>query len=119
VVFLSQVFTIGQLSHDLAHGLALELQAVGVVHEAVEDGVCEGVVTDAGIPLVGGQLADHGGGGVAVAIVHDLHEVIALGGLQGFESPVIDNEQTHLGQLRKPLVVAAIGLGLVEFQEQS
>ena len=89
------------------------------MHEAVEDGVCQGVITDAGVPLVGGQLADHDGGGVAVAVVHNLHQVIALGRFQCFESPVIDNEQLHLGQVPEQLVVAAIDLGLVEFQEQS
>ena len=51
MVFLAQVFTIGQLSHDFAHGLALELQAVSVVHEAVQDGVCQGIVADAGVPV--------------------------------------------------------------------
>jgi hypothetical protein len=67
-MFSAQVFTIGQLSHDFAHGLALELQAVSVVHEAVEDGVCKGIVTDAGVPLIGGQLADRGSRGASVAI---------------------------------------------------
>jgi len=44
VGFLTQVFIFGQLAEYFAHGLALELEAVCVVHQSIQDGVCEGGV---------------------------------------------------------------------------
>ena len=53
VCFLTQVFIFRQLAEYLAHGFPLELKPVGVVHQSVQDGVGQGVVADAGIPLIG------------------------------------------------------------------
>ena len=44
----------------LAHGLPLEFEAVGVVNDAVQDGICEGGFADDIVPGFDGQLAcDH------------------------------------------------------------
>ena len=51
------------------------------MHQAVENGVSKGVIADAGVPLIGRKLADHDGGHLAMAIVHDFHQIIAMGGL--------------------------------------
>jgi hypothetical protein len=40
-----------------AHGLTVEFDAVGVVYETVENGVCEGGFSDHIMPRVNGQLA--------------------------------------------------------------
>lgn len=50
------------------------------MHEPIEDRFSEGAVTDAGVPLVGRQLADHHGRMAAVTVVHDLQQIVALGG---------------------------------------
>ena len=47
------MFIFRQLAEYLAHGFPLELKPVCVVHQSVQDGVGEGVVVDAGIPLIG------------------------------------------------------------------
>jgi len=59
VGFLTQVFILRQLAEDFAHGLPLEREPVGVVHQTIQDSIGQGVVADAGIPLVGRQLTDH------------------------------------------------------------
>ena len=65
---------------DFAHRFALELNAVGVVHQAIQDGIGQGVVADAEIPLIGGQLADHHGRSVLVTVVHDPQEIVSMDG---------------------------------------
>lgn len=62
---------------------------MGVVHEPVQDGIRQGVVTDGGIPLIGGQLADDHGRVSAVPVIHDLHQVIPVCRFQGFQAPVV------------------------------
>ena len=40
-----------------AHGLTVEFEPVGVVNEAVEDGIGEGGFVDDGVPRIDGELA--------------------------------------------------------------
>jgi hypothetical protein len=51
---------------------------VGVVEEAVADGVGEGGIADEGMPLGDGQLARQDGGAGAVPVVHQFEEVPAI-----------------------------------------
>ncbi len=85
------------------------------MHQPIRDGVSQGVLPDAGIPLIGWQLADH----LRRGVVHDLQQVIAVRWLQRFQSPVIDDQSLHLGHPLELLGVTAVGLGLGQFQEQS
>ena len=82
--------------------------------KSVEDSIGQGVIADDGIPLVDGQLAGYQGGGGPVTVVHDMHEVVALCGVEGLHAPVIEDEQPGLGELAQECVVAAVGLGLGE-----
>jgi len=91
-MFLTQVFILGQVVGDFAHGFPFELQAMRIVHQSVKNGVRQGIIADGGVPLVGGQLAEHHGGGAAMAVVHNLHHVIALCGTQGLYTPVINDQ---------------------------
>src|SRR5262245_10001880 len=56
----------------LARALALECEAMGGVHETVEDGVGHRRVGDHVVPAVDGELAGDDGAGAAVAVVDDL-----------------------------------------------
>ncbi len=51
---------------------------MGVVHQPIQDGIGQGVVTDGGVPLIDGQLADDHGRLSAVSIIHDLHQVVSV-----------------------------------------
>ena len=70
----------GQVSTKLTHGFTRQFQAMCIVHETIQDGVSQGVITDAGIPLGGRQLADDTRRGRAVAIIHDFHQVMPMRG---------------------------------------
>ena len=54
-----------------------------------------------------------------IAVIHDVHEVMALCGVECLHAPVIDDEQPGPGKLEQEFVVAAVGLGLGERQEQA
>ncbi len=63
---------------------------MGVVDEAVEDGVGEGGVADDVVPSVDGDLAGDHGGAAAVAFLDDLEEIAALLGPERLETPVVE-----------------------------
>ena len=102
-----------------SHGFPLQCQSVRIMDKPVEDGIGEGVIADGGIPLVDGQLAGYQGGGGLVAVVHEVHEVVALCGVEGVHAPVIEDEQSGFGELVQEFVVAAVGLGLGEGEQQA
>ena len=76
------------------------------MYQPVEDGVGEGIIADGGNPLVDGQLAGHECGAGVVAVVHEVHEVMALCGVAGVHAPVIDDEQPGACELVEEFVVA-------------
>ncbi|MBB5049969.1 hypothetical protein HNR60_004754 [Rhodopseudomonas rhenobacensis] len=61
-----------------SHAFSAELEAVGIVNEAVQDGVAQCWVADDGVPLIDWDLADDDGGGATVAIIEDLEKVALL-----------------------------------------
>ena len=66
------------------------------MHQPVEDGIgegviAEGVIADDGIPLVDGELAGDEGGGNLIAVVHEVHEVMALCGIEGTDKLTPEN----------------------------
>ena len=80
------------------HRAALELDAVGVVEQAVADGVGLVGVADDGVPVGDGQLAGDERRGAFGAVLDDLGGVSPLGVAQRREHPVVDGEQVELGQ---------------------
>ncbi len=54
-----------------AHRVALEVDFVGVVHEAIEDGIGDSTVTEIGVPLIERQLAGDERGCAVVTVVQD------------------------------------------------
>ena len=82
---------------DLAHAVSFQDEAVGVVDEAVEDGVGE-----VGSPMTSCQcstgtwlvtMVD----AAAVAVVDDFEQIAALFGGQRGEPPVVEDEQLDAG----------------------
>ena len=101
---LRQALTLGG---RFAQAVSLQGEAVGVVDEAVEDGVGDGRIADDLVPVIDGQLAGHDGRAAAVPIVDDLEEIAALLGRQRREAPVVEDQQLDAGQgLEQPGVAA-------------
>ena len=58
---------------------------MSIVHESIQDGIGQRVITDGLIPLIGGQLTDHQRRGTTMTIIHNFHQIISLGRLEGFQ----------------------------------
>ncbi len=61
-----------------AHGLPLEVEAVCIVNDTIENGIGQGWVADGFVPVLDGQLACDDCGGAPMAVFEDFQEVPAL-----------------------------------------
>src|SRR5215510_1678220 len=57
---------------------SVEIQPVGGVHEAIEDGIGDGRIWDQLVPMLDGDLAGDDRGASAVTVVDDVEQVAAL-----------------------------------------
>jgi len=96
------------LCSEFSLGLAFELDALGVVHKAVEDGVCQGRVWDAQVPVRNGDLAGDEGGGMPEAIVENFKDILGILNSDGVAQPVVEDEQVDLCQGAQQAGVRAI-----------
>ena len=92
---------------------------MGVVQEAVADGVGQGRLAKIVVPLSGRQLARDDRGAAAVAILEDFEEIAPFLILDGGETPVIEDEAIEAGQLGEQADVGAIGAGQREVVEEA
>ena len=66
---------------------------MGVVDEAIEDGVGVGRIANEFVPAVDGKLRRDDGGAAAVSLLEDFEEVVAGGGVERLEAPVVEDEK--------------------------
>ena len=95
-----------------SHGFSAHLDAVGIVHQAVQDAVRDGV-RDGGISdllvLAGDrQLGSEDGGASLVAILADLPDFASLGFIQRRHRPVIDHQNINAAESCQEVTQAAI-----------
>jgi len=102
-----------------AHAFSGEFETVGVVDQAIEDGVCEGRVADDFMPGVDGELAGDDGRLPAVAVLEDLEQVAAFDGCERGEAPVVEDQQVHAGERLEHPCVAAVAAGDGELLEEA
>src|SRR5712691_7919089 len=91
-----------------AQAVAGEVDPVGVVDEAVENGVGVGGIADQRMPLVDRQLAGDEGGAAAVSVLEDLQEVVAGTGVERGEAPIVEDEQIDAAERARQARVAAV-----------
>jgi len=99
---------------DFTHGISFEFKSVGVVDEAVENGVRKGGIGDAGVPITHRDLGGDQGGGAAVTVVEDLEQVFGLGAGERVAEPVVEDEQVGAGQGTEQLGIGTVGLSEFE-----
>ncbi len=75
----------------LAHAVAVELDAVGVVDDAIEDGVGQGGIADDLVPALDRQLAGDQQRAGVVAVLDDLEQIAALLGAERLGSPIVES----------------------------
>jgi hypothetical protein len=81
------------------------------VHQAIQDGVCDGGIGEAGVPLGDGDLSGHQRRGSVVAIIQDLEQVLRLGAGQRITQPVIEDQELDTREGVQELGVGAVGVG--------
>src|SRR5262249_61499231 len=85
----------GGLSH---RALSVELETVGVVDDAIENGIGKGGLADEVVPGFDGELAGEERGAASMAFLDDLHEIAPLTGGEAVWTEVVQNEQIDSGQ---------------------
>src|SRR5438045_8018953 len=76
----------GRSGASAPKAVAGEIDAVGVVNEAVEDGVGISRVANEGVPLVDRDLTGEDGRATPIAFLEDLVEVTTGAGVERFEA---------------------------------
>ena len=91
---------------------------MSVVNEAVEDGVGISRVADEGVPFVDGDLTGENGRAAPITLLEDLVEVTTGAGIEGFEAPIIEDEELDAGKAAQDAGVAAVTTGERELAEE-
>ncbi len=72
-----------------------EIDAVGVVDEAVEDSVGVSRIADDVVPFVDRELAGDDRGSSSMAFFENFQQIMSCGGIERFETPVVKDEELH------------------------
>jgi hypothetical protein len=92
---------------------------VGVVKEAIEDGVPEGGVANEFVPVVRGDLARDEGGTAVVPVIEDFEEIAPAEVVEGSEAKVIEDEELGTGQALQEPGMGAVAPGEGELGEEA
>src|SRR6266850_2123380 len=84
---------------------------MGVVNEAVEDGVGISWVADEGVPFVDRDLAGEDGRAAPVTVLEDLVEVTTGAGVERFEAPIVEQEAEPVSMSERGGFVGSFELG--------
>ncbi len=91
---------------------------MGVVDEPVEDGVGICRIADDLVPFVDGDLAGEEGRAAAVAFFEDLVEVAAGAGVEGIETPIVEDEELGAVKAAHDAGIAPVAARQGEIGEQ-
>src|SRR5271156_1739870 len=81
---------------------------MGVVDEAIEDGVGIGRVADHLVPFVDRDLGGEDGRASSVAVFEDLVEIAACTAVERVEAPIVEDEELDAGEAAHDASVAAV-----------
>lgn len=66
-----------------------------IVDETIEDGICQGGITDGFMPMVDGELACDDGGTPSVPVLDDLQQVPALRRNEDGKPPIVKDQHVE------------------------
>jgi hypothetical protein len=101
-----------------AKAVACEIDAVGIVDEAVENGVGVSRITDNIVPFVDWELAGDDCRSSPVAFFEDFEEIMPCSGIERFEAPVIKDEELHAPKRPQESGIATIAARQREISEE-
>jgi hypothetical protein len=83
------------LSAAFAQAVAGKVDAIGVVDDAVEDGVGESGNSNQVVPSFDGNLARDDQRSLVVPVFDDFEQIPGLGRREGLWSPIVEDEQLY------------------------
>lgn len=92
---------------------------MGVVNEAVEDGIGEGGIAEVGVPAIDGELAGDEGGAFVVTILQEFEQITLMRIGKRGESEVIDDQELGLGEVLEQETFLAQRIGFGEFLDKA
>ena len=92
---------------------------MGVVHDAIEDGVSDGGISDDVMPVFERQLAGDEDGPDVVTVLDDFEEIASLIGIEGLRSPIVDDEELDLGDGFQHAGITTVAARQGECREQA
>ena len=81
-----------------------------LLHDAVQNCIGDGGVTDPCMPVFNGQLAGDDGGLIGSAVIDDFHEVGPRLTIDARHSPIVKQQHVCLGQGDQPLAKRAVAV---------
>ena len=94
-----------------SQGFSFQLYLVGIVDQAVEDGVGQGGVAEEVMPVCEGELAGDDGGFSVESVIEDFQQVALPIFIDGGQSPVVEDDDIDAGELFEPSGIAAVAFG--------
>ena len=91
---------------------------MGVVDEAVEDGVGVGRIADDMVPFVDRELAGDDRGPSSMAFFEDFQQIMSSGSIEGFETPIVEDEELHASERPQEPGITAIAARQREIGEK-
>lgn len=91
-----------------SHAFSVELKAVSVVNEAVQDRITERGIADDVVPVRHGDLAGDDCGSAAMAIVEDLQEVATLRRIEDRQAPVVEDKELNAPERLEQAAIASV-----------
>src|SRR5499427_5286408 len=89
-----------------------------IVDDAIEDGVGVSRIADQLVPFVDRDLAGDDRRSAAVAFFENLEQIVARGGIERLEPPVVEDEQLHAAERPLDAGIATVAAGEREIGEQ-
>lgn len=102
----------------LSQRLTAEFQSIGIVHDAVEDGVCEGGFADDVMPGRKWSLAGDEDGPRTVPVFDDFHQITALVGGEAVGATVVKDQKLRFGEASKQTRETAVAMRQFQLVEE-
>jgi hypothetical protein len=88
--------------------MTAEIDAVGIVDDAIEDGIGVGGIADEFMPFVDGNLAGDDGGSSAISFFEYLKEIVTGRGIEGLQAPIVEYQQLDTAERSQDAGIATI-----------
>jgi hypothetical protein len=91
----------GTAGLKLAHGWSVQFEPIGIVDDAIQDGILERRLADDVVPFSSGKLAGDEDRAVVTAVLDDLHQIASVAGGESVRSSVVEDQQIGVRPIEK------------------